>query len=182
MKDAAGYNHYSVPPFDRRVAFGEGGQIEPVTDGRDSEACVVRLKERFGYNTEEAHEVIDEVHEAFQDDAHEQIREAFGKAHELEDRAWIKLQTYVKNNGDFFLALKCCLLLLGFPTAAGAGSQVGLVKLFSKENDENVMKQAVNKCIGHFKRKLPELPYFVEQRNKAARKRMSHGRINQLTK
>jgi hypothetical protein len=182
MKDAAGNNHYSIPPFDSGVAFGDHGQIEPVTDGRDSEACIVRLKERFRFNDEQAAELVDEILESFGGGGLDELKGEFWKIHELEDRAWRHFQTYVKNNGDFHLAHRCVLLLLGFKSAAGTDSQCGLVKLLSFLRGEEVTKAAVNKCLSYFKRKLPELPYFREQRSKAARKRMSDGRNKQLTK
>src|ERR1035437_8012076 len=84
MKDAAGNNHYSIPPFDSGVAFGDHGQIEPVTDGRDSEACLSRLKERFRFNDEQAAELVDEILESFGGGAREEIMGEFWKIHALE--------------------------------------------------------------------------------------------------
>jgi ribosomal protein S21 len=182
MKDSAGHNHYSIPPFDSGVAFGDHGQIEPVTDGRDSEACIVRLKERFRFNDEQAAELVDEILESFGGGAREEIFEDFWKIHALEDRAWLFYQAYIKNNGDRDMAFRCCLLLLGYKMSAGADSQRGLVKLLSFMSGEEVTKAAVNKAMSYFKRKLPELPYFREQRSKAARKKMSGSRNKQLTK
>lgn len=182
MKDAQGNNHYSIPPFSDGVAFGDGGQIEPVTDGRDSEACINRLRERCKMTSAEAEELVEEVMESFGGDPRGELMKEFWRIHALEDRAWILYQSYIKNNGDRNLAFRCCLLLLGYQSAAGAESQRDLVKLLSFQNGEKVTKQAVGKCFRYFKAKLPELPYFHEQRSRAARKRMSDGRINQLTK
>ena len=182
MKDAQGNNHYSVPPFDSGVAFGDHGHIEPVTDGRDSESCLVRLRERFRLNGDQASELVDEILESFGGEAREKIMAEFWKIHALEDRTWILYQSYIKNNGDRNLAFRCCLLLLGYQSAAGTDSQSGLVKLLSFQNGEEVTKQAVGKCFRYFKAKLPELPYFREQRSKEARKKMSDGRNKQLTK
>ena len=182
MKDAQGNNHYSVPPFDSGVAFGDHGHIEPVTDGRDSESCLVRLRERFRLNGDQAAELVDEILESFGGEAREKIMAEFWKIHALEDRTWILYQSYIKNNGDRNLAFRCCLLLLGYQSAAGAGSQTDLIKLLSFQNGEEVTKAAVNKCFSYFKKKLPELPYFNEQRSRAARKKMSDARNKQLTK
>jgi hypothetical protein len=182
MKDAQGNNHYSIQPFASDVAFGDHGQIEPVTDGRDSAACLDRLSERFRLNGEQASELVDEILESFGGEAREKIMAEFWKIHILEERAFILYQSYVKNNGNSNLAFRCCLLLLGYPSAAGAGSQTDLVKLLSFQNGEEVTKAAVNKCFRFFKRKLPELPYFHEQRSKESRKRMSDARNKQLTK
>jgi len=182
MKDSAGNNHYSIQLFDSGVAFGDHGQIEPFTDGHDSEACVVRLRERFGCNMEAVHEVIDEVLESFGSDGNLDAKAAVRKQNELIERAWIVKRGYVKNNGDPDMAERCCALLLGFPAVAGTDSQQGLVRLLSQINNEDVIKQAVNKCFKYFKRKMPELPHLQGQRGKAARKRMSDGRNKQLTK
>ena len=182
MKDAHGNNHYSIPPFNSDVAFGDHGQIEPVTDGRDSEACISRLRERCRMTKAEAEELVEEVMESFGGDPRGEVMKEFWRIHSLEDRLWIKYQTYVKNNGDRDLAFRCCLMLLGYQTSAGADSQRALVKLLSEQYGEEVTKAAVNKCLKYFKKKLPELPYFSEQRSKEARKRMSDKRNNQLKK
>ena len=182
MKDAQGNNHYSIQPFASDVAFGDHGQIEPVTDGRNSEACLERLKGRFHLNGEQSAELVDDVIESFGGESHGKLMSEFWRIHALEERAWRFFQEYVKNNGDFLLAHRCVLLLLGFKSAAGTDSQCGLVRLLSSQSGETITKAAVNKCLGHFKRRLPELPYFSEQRSKEARKRMSDKRNNQLKK
>lgn len=128
----------------------------------------------------EAEELVDEVMESFGGDSRGEVFKEFWKIHALEDRLWVKYQTYVKNNGDRDLAFRCCLMLLGYQTSAGADSQSEIVKLLSKERGEDITKAAVNKCLKYFKRKLPELPYFNSQRSKEACKKMSNKRNTQL--
>ena len=179
MKDAAGSNHYSIPPFDNGMAFNTDGNIEPITDGTDQADQIERLKTRFKLNDEQAMEHIDWVMATF-GESHDDIKSAFRQMHSLQERAWIIYRKYVKNHGDADMSARCVFLLTGFPTLAGSNSQSGLVKFLSKENNEEVIKQAVNKCLKHFKKKLPELPYFKEQRSKSSRKRMAEKRLSQI--
>lgn len=163
------------------VTFNSRGQVEPATDGNDSEACISKIMARYNCPLESALETMEDVTESTGGQTNGKAKDDFWKIHALEDRLWIKYKTYVKNNGNCDLAHNCCLMILGYQTAAGAASQSELVKLLSEQYGEEVTKAAVNKCLKYFKQKMPELPFFKGQRGKSARKKMSVQRNNQLT-
>ena len=70
------------------VTFNSRGQVEPATDGNDSEAYIERLKVRFGLNNEQAMELVDEMLEVFGGDSRGRTSGTIEDALRINNKEW----------------------------------------------------------------------------------------------
>lgn len=136
----------------------------------DSGGFIMQWATRWGMNAEDALEAIAEVQERALMECGSEGHAAAVKAQRFYRALMLAVKAY---RGPRAFALDCACLALGWKDILGCQTQIELAKKWK------CTKANVEKCVGNIQKQCG-IPETVEQRDEAARRKMSWRRKGQL--